>query len=146
MSLIKWNPEVSLMPKFSSWMDDFFSDNGDWMKPAFAGISVPAVNVTENKTSFKLEVAAPGFKKDDFKIEVNNGIMTISGETKQEATDKDEQYTRREFSYSKFSRSFTLPENVKSDNITAKFDDGILRIGLPKTKTEEKAAKTISIG
>jgi HSP20 family protein len=98
MSLVKWNPETSLFPTFSSWMDDFFPDNG--FKTAVKGVSIPAVNVTESKDAFKLKVAAPGFKKEDFKLEVQNGYLTISGENKEEKEDKDEKYTRQEYRYS----------------------------------------------
>lgn len=144
MSLIKWNPETSFFPSMSSLMDDFFNDN--WFRQAAAkGVSVPAVNVKENPKSFKLEVAAPGFKKDDFKLEVKNGMLTISGEAKTETEEKDESFTRREFSYSQFSRSFTLPENVKSDDIHAQYGDGILKVTLPKAKVEEKTAKQIAV-
>ncbi|NUO00547.1 MAG: Hsp20/alpha crystallin family protein [Saprospiraceae bacterium] len=148
MSLIKWNPELSFLPNPPSWMDDFFGD-GDWFKPSIKGVSIPAVNVTESKKAFKLEVGAPGFKKDDFKIEVNSGYLTISGEhksEKEEKDDKEEKITRREFSYSKFARSFTLPENVKSDDISAKYEDGILLVTLPKSKEEEKMPKTVAVG
>lgn len=142
MSLIRWNPESSLFPTFSSWMDDFFPDN---FKPAVKGISIPAVNVTENKNAFKLKVAAPGFKKEDFKLEVQNGNLVISGENKEEKEEKDEKYTRQEYSYSTFSRSFTLPENVNGDGIAAEYADGILKITLPKKKTEDKPMKQILV-
>lgn len=146
MSLIKWNPESSLFPAFSNWIDDFFADNGDFPMPKVKGISIPAVNVTENKDEFKLEVAAPGFKKEDFKLEVKNGYLTISGETKAEEEKKDEQYTRREFRFNSFNRSFTLPENIKDGDIKAKYNDGILFITLPKAKVEKtELAKTISV-
>ncbi len=145
MSLIKWNPETSIFPNFSNWMDDFFPDNGNWPTPSVKGVSIPAVNVTENKDAFKLKVAAPGFKKEDFKLEMQNGYLTISGETKEEKEDKDEKYTRQEYRYSSFSRSFTLPENVKSDGISAEYADGVLKVVLPKKKTEEKPATQIAV-
>ncbi|MCW5924177.1 MAG: Hsp20/alpha crystallin family protein [Saprospiraceae bacterium] len=143
MSLIKWNPETSFFPSISSWMDDIFDDNGRW--PAVKGVSVPAVNVTESKNAFKLKVAAPGFKKEDFKLEVQGGYLTISGESKEEKEDKDEKYTRQEYRYSSFSRSFTLPDNVKSDDISAEYADGVLKVVLPKKKTEEKTATQIAV-
>lgn len=143
MSLIRWNPESSFFPAMSNWMDDFFAEN--WPKPAVKGISIPAVNVTETKNAFKLNVAAPGFKKDDFKLEVQNGYLTISGETKEEKEDKDEKYTRQEYSYSTFSRSFTLPESVKGEDISAQYADGVLKVTLPKKKTEEKPTKQIAV-
>ncbi|MEZ4893203.1 MAG: Hsp20/alpha crystallin family protein [Saprospiraceae bacterium] len=112
MSLIKWNPENNFFPSFSNWMDDFFPDNG---YKSFNGMSVPAVNILETKKDFKLKIAAPGFKKNDFKLEVQHGLLTISGEMKMEKEEKEERYTRQEFSYSTFRRSFTLPENIKAD-------------------------------
>ncbi len=146
MSLIKWNPEFGVFPTIPTWMDDFFAGNGDGFNPAIKGVSIPAVNVVEGKNAFKLEVGAPGFKKEDFKIEVDNGCLTISGETKSEKEDKEDKVTRREFSFNSFSRSFTMPENVKSDDISAKYQDGILLLTLPKSKKADKAAKTIAIG
>lgn len=143
MSLVKWNPESSLFPTLSNWLDDFFPDNG--FKPAVKGVSIPAVNVTESKSAFKLNVAAPGFKKDDFKLELQNGYLIISGETSEEKEDKEETYTRREFAYNKFSRSFGLPENVNNDEIAAEYADGVLKITLPKKKVEEKLNKQISV-
>lgn len=144
MSLIRWNPETTFFPSISRWMDDFFDDNGDWAKP-MRNTSMPAVNVKENKNAFKLDVAAPGFKKGDFKLEVQDGRLTISGETKEEKEDKDEKYTRQEYRYSSFSRSFTLPENVKSDDISAEYADGVLKVTLPKKKAEEKPATQIAV-
>jgi HSP20 family protein len=144
MSLIRWNPETTFFPSISRWMDDFFDDNDNWPKP-MKGVSMPAVNVKENKNAFKLDVAAPGFKKGDFKLEVQNGYLTISGETKEEKEDKDEKYTRQEYRFSSFSRSFTLPENVKSADISAEYADGVLKVTLPKKKEEEKPATQIAV-
>ncbi|MFN0215066.1 MAG: Hsp20/alpha crystallin family protein [Saprospiraceae bacterium] len=143
MSLIKWNPERNLFPAFTNWMDDFFTEEG--FMPKVKGISIPAVNIKENEKSFKLELAAPGFKKEDFKLEMQNGALVISGETKEEKEEKDESFTRREYSFNKFSRSFTLPENVKKDDISAVYKDGVLKIELPKAKAEEKPSKLISV-
>lgn len=144
MSLIKWNPEVRF-PSVFNWMDDFFADdaNGFWRNNA----NVPAVNVTENKKAFKVAVAAPGFKKDDFRIEVKNGYLNISAETKEEKEDKDEKFTRREWKYASFQRYFSLPENVKSDAVAAKYEDGVLNITLPKKEVEkeEKTGKMVKV-
>lgn len=146
MSLVKWNPELGLFPNVSAWMDDFFSDSGDWPKPAIKGVSIPAVNVAETQDAFKLEVAVPGFKKEDFKIEIDGNRLKISGESKSEREDKEEKLMRREFSYQQFSRWFTLPENVHPDKISAQYTDGILLVNLPKSGGEEKQIKTIAIG
>ena len=143
MSLNKWNPTTSFFPTLSSWMDDLLPDNG--FMPAVKGVSIPAVNATENKNAFQLKVAAPGFKKEDFKLEVKNGYLTVSGESSEEKEDKDETFTRREYSYNTFSRSFSLPENVNGDDISAKYADGVLKVTLPKKVTEEKAVKQIAV-
>jgi len=147
MSLVKWNPEVSFFPSFPAWFDDFFADKGDFPVPSVKGVSIPAVNVTENKAEYKLEVAAPGFKKEDFKLEVKNGYLTIAGEVKEEKEEKEgDKYTRREFRYNSFSRSFALPDDVLDAKIGARYNDGILLITLPKSKTETAdVTKTIAI-
>lgn len=146
MSLVKWSPESPLFSSLSSWMDDFFPENFDFPKPMVKGITIPAVNVTENKNEFKVEVAAPGFKKEDFNLEIKNGYLTINGETKAEEEKKDEQFTRREFRFNSFSRSFSLPENVKETDIKARYNDGILLVTLPKTKVDKaELVKTISV-
>lgn len=143
MSLVKWNPESTFFPTFSHWMDDFFPDNG--YKSMMKGVSMPAVNVKESKDAFKLEVAAPGFKKDDFKLEIKQGYLVISGESSSEKEDKDETYTRREYAYNTFSRSFGMPENVNGDDISAQYADGVLKVTLPKRKAEEPVVKQIAI-
>lgn len=144
MSLVKWNPDTALFSSLSSWMDDFFTGNGDFPQPMIKGISIPAVNVTENKAEFKLEVAVPGFKKEDFNLEVKNGYLLIKGENKAEKEAKEDNYTRREFRFNSFNRSFSLPDNVKESEIKANYKDGILMVTLPKTKLE-KAELTQSI-
>ena len=144
MSLIKWNPESTIFPTLPKWADDFFENSIDWF-PSVKGISIPAVNVREMKKAFKMELAAPGFKKEDFKLEMQNGCLTISGETKDEKEEKDEKYTRQEYRYSSFNRSFTLPENIDADHISAEYTDGILKVTLPKNNKQEKPVKQIGV-
>jgi len=93
-----------------------------------------------------LEVAVPGFSKDDFSIDVDHHTLTITGEKKEETKEEKENYTRKEFSYASFKRVFTLPETVNGENISAAYENGILRVQLPK-KTEEKKEnkKTIKV-
>jgi HSP20 family protein len=131
----------SFFPSSFRGIDDRFFD--DFLEQ---GKSLPAVNVLEDKDNFRIEVAAPGLKKDDFKLNLNNGILTISSEKKQENESKEENYTKREFHYSAFSRSFTLPTSVDSERISASYNDGILSIQVPKREeAKQKEPKQIQI-
>ena len=125
------------------WRD--FFDTDDFFGSRWAGTSLPAVNVAEKENEYSIEVAAPGYKKDDFKISVNNDVLTISAEAKAENKEGDKEYTRQEYSYNSFSRSFRLPDNVKDDAIKAKYEDGMLKLNLPKSSTNVKASKEIQI-
>ena len=133
------------------WFNDFFGkDLLDLYPVQSFGKTVPAVNVKETETDFKIEVAAPGLKKEDIKVEMENGVLSISAENKieKEESDKNGRYTRREFSYSSFKRSFSVDEKtVDAEKIDAKYENGVLNLTLPKkTKSEpEKKSKTITI-
>ena len=109
--------------------------------------SLPSVNISENDNSYIVDLVAPGYKKEDFKLKVNDNVLTISAETKNEKTENGDgrEYSRREYSCSSFTRSFRLPENAKDDNISASYNDGILQINIPKSEKEVKASKEISI-
>ena len=123
---------------FPTVFNDFFNDN--WLMPQFHSTS-PAINVSEDDKAYKVEVAAPGMTKDDFKISLVDDDIIISMEKKQENNDeqKDKKYIRREFSYSKFEQRLALPENVERQNISAQMTDGVLVIDIPKMTPEEKA-------
>ena len=107
------------------------------------GTRIPAVNIHESDENFIVEVAAPGKSKEDFKIELDNDVLTISAEDKidKEASDKNGKYTRREFSYSTFKRAFSLPDTVDSSKISANYNNGVLEIGLPKKEEAKVQAK-----
>lgn len=108
--------------------------------------SLPAVNISEDDKGFNIEVVAPGFKKEDFKVNVEDDILTISAEAKTETSEGDKkQYNRREYSYSSFTRSFQLPDNAKDDGINAAYSDGILKLTIPKSEQQVKASKQIAI-
>jgi HSP20 family protein len=94
-----------------------------------------------------VSIAAPGLKKEDFKIEVEDKVITISSEKEERKEEKEEKFTRKEYSCSSFSRSFTLPEDVKMDSIEARYEDGVLKIRLPRKEEAKKAAlsKTITV-
>ena len=133
MSLIKWNEPTNLLSK-RNWIENFFSETDDFFKTWNwdRGFDVPAINVKEEKEFFFIDVAAPGMKKEDFKIEVDRGVLMISATTEVKKEEKTEEFKRKEFSYRNFKRSFWLPENVKSDMILATYEDGLLKLKLPK--------------
>jgi len=137
-------------PDLTNFFDDFFG--GDFFNsPAFPWrrASTPAVNVRENENEYVIEVAAPGMKKDDFKVEINNGVLSISAEVEDKSEEKDEEkgYTRREFCYSSFNRSFSIPKNeVDESKINAKYKDGLLIITLQKREeVKPKPSRIIEI-
>lgn len=124
---------------FRPW-GSIFDTNGGSLIDTLNPLTIPAVNISENKERFEVSLAAPGMKKDDFNIDVEGNTLTINAETKAEKEEKDERYTRKEYSYSSFSRSFTLPEGVNKDNIGASYENGVLKLSLPKTEEAKKAA------
>ncbi len=134
-----------------SFWDNFFSrDLMDWGASNFSSTdtTLPAVNVKESDEAFDIEVAAPGMNKEDFKVNLENNVLTISSEKKEEKKEEEKgRYTRREFSYQSFQRSFTIPENlVEGDKISAKYCDGLLCINLPKKEeVKPKPAREIQI-
>ncbi|SHJ90573.1 HSP20 family protein [Maribacter aquivivus] len=126
MSLTKKNDVL-----FPALMNEIFRP--DW----FGGTensrsSLPAVNIKENEKDFELELFVPGRVKDDFKIEIDDTVLSISAEIKEESTEVKENFTRKEFSISSFKRAFTLPETVATDKIEATYEGGILKFNIPK--------------
>lgn len=138
-------------PSFPSFIDRFFDGElMDWNRSNYSSTdtTLPAVNVKENDNEFLIDVAAPGLKKEDFKLHYDNGRLTISSEKKNEVEEKNsEKVTRREFSYQSFQRSFTVAENViDAEKIAANYESGILHITLPKREeVKPKPAKEIAI-
>lgn len=130
-----------------SLVDEFFGRNLlDNVFDFNTGVSTPSVNIVEGKDSFRIEVAAPGLSKDDFKIDLHNNVLTISSEKEEKKEEKDEQFMRREFSYASFSRSFTLPNTADMEKISASHKDGVLNIDIPKRdEAKEKPKRMIKI-
>ena len=122
------------LPTFPSWFDNFFENSlgTEFLSNFNTGITLPAVNIKETNDNFVLELAVPGMKKSDFTIDVDNKILSIASEIKHENEETEENYTRREFGYSSFKRTFTLPDSVEADHVKANYQDGILMITLPK--------------
>jgi len=131
------------MPYISEFFNDLF-DNV--ITPDIRRTNVPAVNIVETDEHYKLEMAAPGMKKEDFRINIENDMLTISSEEKKEETEQKEKYTRKEFSFSSFQRSFSLPELVDYNKIEAKYENGMMIILLPKKEEAKmKAPREIKI-
>lgn len=130
--------------RFGRDMNDFFNTSTPAMH------NLPAVNVVEHQDGFRIDVAAPGLKKEDFKLNLNHNNLTISAYQETQKEDKEsngEKYTRREFSYSSFQRTFTLPTSIDADNIRASYTDGVLKIDVPKREEAKvKPARQIEIG
>jgi HSP20 family protein len=146
MSLVKFN---AMQPAFSSLFENFFGrDTDEFFNLARLGTEAPAVNVKEDNEAIWVEVAAPGLRKEDFKVTLENGLLTITAESRAEHEEKNQagRYTRREFSYRGFSRSFTLPNTVEVDRIDARYQDGILHLAIPKKEeAKRKGPRQIAI-
>ena len=140
MSLLK----LSQRPSINSLFDDFFI-NTDKLDTNYNKYTTPAVNVKEDEKSFVIELAVPGMKKEDLNIELDNNKLSISNEKESSKLEEKEKYTRREFVYSKFQRTFNLPINVDEKNIAGDYKDGILTVTIPKIK-ERNLTKKITIG
>ena len=145
MSLVKFRrrPFGSLMRSNFFDMDDFFDNrfwDDDFIKGRFwTGKTVePALNIKETEDDFLIELAAPGFTKKDFKITIEDGYLNISGEKSKEEEGKEENFTRKEFSYESFQRSLQLPSSVKEEEIKAHYEDGILSFNLAKKEEAKK--------
>ena len=146
MTLVKLN-QRPVDKRVNSLFEDFFNHFPSRIfNEEFAGQNqgVP-VNVRENGQSYLLEVVAPGMEKGDFKVNVDNGILTISAEKKSESKDENERQVRREFSYKSFTRSFTIDDSIQADKIQAKYENGVLFIELPKKEEVKISPKEISI-
>ena len=148
MNILRKNGQ--LKDSFPLLLNDFFTrDLYDWNQSNFSdtGTTVPAVNIKENKESFEVEMAAPGMTKDDFKIHLDGNLLTISAEKSNETEQNDSKYSKREFSYQSFQRSFTLSkEVVDSDKINAKYQDGLLKLLIPKKEeAKEKPPRMIQV-
>lgn len=140
MSLIKFNRHrlpwrnMDVLDTEDFFFDDFFTKECD----------LPAMNVKENPKNYEIELAVPGFSKKDIEVSITDDILKVCAEKSKEEEEKDENYTRREFSYNSFNRSLKLPSNAKKNtNVKAAYKDGVLKLTVAKTKTEDEIAKKV---
>jgi HSP20 family protein len=135
----------SLMP---SVFDDFFKPWNEWFDDSRLinrVMTTPAVNITESEKEYNVSLAVPGLKRDDFKIDVEGNMLTISAEKETGNEEKMDKFTRKEYSFSSFSRSFSLPDDVKQEMIGARYQDGVLHIALPRLENAKKMAASKKI-
>ncbi len=142
MSLVKRNNSFW---GFSPVLSDFFGADDLTFDRLWKKDFSPAVNVAEDEKKFEIEFAAPGLQKEDFKIKVDKGMLTVSAERKEEKEEKKKNYTRQEYSYNSFSRSFTLPENAKEDDIKAYYENGVLKLDIAKKAIAVSKTKEIAV-
>ncbi|HEY6954907.1 MAG TPA: Hsp20/alpha crystallin family protein [Flavisolibacter sp.] len=147
MTLVKLNNRP-LQKSFNNLMDDFFATvpsifRDDFVTPSFR--SFTPVNIKETENDYVLEVVAPGFQKDDFKINLDNNTLTISADKKEETENNNEKFIRKEFKQQSFSRSFTIDEKTDAENISAKYVNGVLTLNLAKKQEVKPPVKEISI-
>jgi len=146
MTLVKFNNNDkrnnALLPGFNDVFESIFNDTffTDRMIAR-----VPAVNISESPESYHIELAAPGLNKQDFKINVENNVLNISVEQQSENTDNDRKYTKKEYSYSSFVRSFTLPDLADHSRIEATYESGVLKIDLAKKEEAKNLSRQIEI-
>jgi HSP20 family protein len=128
--------------RMPSVFDDFFKPWNDIFDAGLTGriMNIPAVNIIEQKNDYMVSLAAPGLKKEDFKIDVDGNMLTISSEKEEKKEEKEARYTRKEYSYSSFERCFTLPEGVNKEKIEAHYENGLLKLVLPKKEEAKKLA------
>lgn len=139
MSLVTFrrNPFKNLLtPDFLDFNTNNLFNDRFWLKR----MNEPALNIKEKKDEFEIELATPGYNKKDFEVTIDNGCLNISAKKEMSKEEKDENYTRKEFSYASFERSLQLPDNIISEKIKAKYDNGILKFNLSK-KAEAKKQK-----
>lgn len=125
---------------------DFLDDRLELPLLNNLGVTIPSANVMENPKEYTIELAAPGLERKDFKIEVENHCLIISAEKEEDKKESDNDYARREYSFNSFSRSFSLPENIKEGSIDARYENGVLKVVVPKLKeTPVKVSRQITV-
>ncbi len=134
MSIIRYNANDFVPATFSNLIDKFFNES---LAKSGGSSFVPKVDVIENDTQYEIHVAVPGVNKDDFKIDLHDNYLTISGDRKVTEDKKEKNFRSIETQYGSFSRSFSLPENVAADKINAKYNNGILELTIPKDEKKQ---------
>jgi HSP20 family protein len=143
--IVKFRPIPATKFFGNGFLDEFLNRGLTDFVGSDAVVNQPAVNVVETKDNFRLEVAAPGFDKGDFSLHIEQEYLTIEGKHEMDTEQKDERYTRREFKFESFKRSYKLPEIVNQETISAVYENGILNVTLPKKEVVKPSVKTIEV-
>jgi HSP20 family protein len=133
------------LPSIMNWMDDFWNSDRFFGDRLVSKDLFPAVNVKDRESSYEIELTAPGLRKEDFNIHIENGVLSISSESSKEEEEKNEKFTRKEFQYNAFSRSFSLPDNAKEDDLKALYENGLLKVTIAKKQIESPKRKQIEV-
>lgn len=144
MTLVKFNngQKNAVNPWFSDVFDSIVNDS--FFNERFVN-KVPAVNIAETENDFNIELAAPGLKKDDFKISLDKNVLSVSAEKKAENVEEGKKYSKREYSYNSFVRSFTLPESADQAKIEAEYADGVLKLNIAKKEEAKVQSREIAV-
>jgi len=148
MTLVKLNNlnTRSIDPWINGIFDSIFHDSSSLSSfNTRSTSSRPSVNISENEKEFDIEMAVPGFKKEDFKINLEKSVLTISLAKSEKKEEEDKRYSKREFYFETFSRSFTLPENVDEEKVSAEYIDGILKVSISKKEVEIEKVRVIDV-
>lgn len=147
MTIAKYRPQAAFTSPFSELVSGLLSrDIGQLLGQDEARHTVPAVNILERSNEFELQLVAPGYSKEELKLNVEAGTLSVSAEKKAENLKEDERFTRREFVHTSFARSFSLPETVNAEAITAEYANGVLHVRIPKAEPVKPKVREITIG
>lgn len=144
MSRIKRHKDTGLFPGLSSMFDNFFRDD-DFSATFLRTANLPAVNIVASKDHYTMEVAAPGLEKKDFNLRIDQGVFTVSANKEEKKEKQEKNYTRKEYNFMEFERSFWLPEDILTEKIEARYEQGILSVTLPRVEVKEKAGLEIAV-
>ena len=145
MTLVKFSngqKSNAVNPWFSDVFDSIINDS--FLNDRFVN-KVPAVNIAETENEFQIELAVPGLKKEDFKINLDKNVLSVSAEKKTENADETKKYSKKEYSYNSFVRSFTLPETADQTKISAEYNDGVLKLVVAKKEEAKLQAREIAV-
>jgi len=144
MILTRWNENI-LSPFYTDFYDEISRRKNGFLDSFNNGQAIPAVNISETDSQYKLELVVPGKAKEDFDIRIEDDVLIVSSEEEEKKDSTDNNYTIKEYNYNSFSRSFKLPENTDKDKIEAKYENGVLILSIQKQENIEKLSQTINV-